>query len=84
VRLLLEAGADPTRSDAEGRTALDVAKGHLGSWISINQENPVIPGINEDPESTAARHREALKEAQESLRMMEEAVSKRRRGIPGP
>ena len=38
VRLLLEAGADPTRSDEEGKTAINHARKNHETWVSINKE----------------------------------------------
>ncbi len=35
IQLLCDAGADPTRKDAEGRSALDLSLDHLESWRGI-------------------------------------------------
>jgi ankyrin repeat protein len=40
VQVLLQAGADPTRRNRKGRSALDAARDHLGTWESIVAEGP--------------------------------------------
>jgi ankyrin repeat protein len=76
VRLLLEAGADPALADHDGRTAIDRAREHRETWITLAAApaEPILPG--ETAADVTARHQKALVEAEESLRMMTKAARK--------
>ena len=74
VRLLLSAGADAGITDPEGRTALDLARGHVQVWESIVDgsagiREEVMP--KEDPDKRQARHVEVLATAREVVELLE-------------
>ena len=98
IHLLLLAGADPRRTDHQGRTAVDCAREHLQMWQQIVAEGPDKSSVEMDlkirheaeleigwsPSEDAPdfsvllaekqnRHQDSLREAQEALKMLEDA-----------
>ena len=66
VRLLLDAGADPTRHDGEGRSALDHARSHHGIWVTLARDaSPAQRDV----------HQDALAKAATTLRLLEGAAA---------
>jgi hypothetical protein len=72
VPLLLARGADPCLKDPDGWRALDYADDAVQTWQEIVARGP---GDVPDPEERAARHREALTEA-EAVRSLLEAATR--------
>jgi ankyrin repeat protein len=81
VKLLLDAGADPTRKDTKGRTALDAARSHRRSWRSIAKKPPDLgfTPLTESPDETNARHQEVLRNAEESFDLIQAAIKAKKR-----
>lgn len=77
VRRLIGAGANPLIRNAEGESAVDLARSHVETWESICRDAPeaaALPG--DSPQAAQSRHREALDEARTSLRLIEEAAAR--------
>jgi hypothetical protein len=78
VRALLRHGADPTRPGAKGRRALDLAREDHESWLEIHRDPPDLPlPFGRDPFQVKEGQKQALAEAEESLRLIEEAIGGR-------
>ena len=85
IRLLLDAGADPLRKDAQGRSAIDVAESHLSFLRSSAEPEASEPPSDElwelRPEQIASRRNwseKRLKNAIEILALLTEAAEKER------
>ena len=80
VRLLLDAGADPMRIDAEGRTPADWALVHVESWREIVSNPDEYSGYSiESQEAGRARQREALALAEATLQVIVDCARMRKR-----
>ncbi len=68
VRLLLQAGAVPTRRDGEGRSALDLARAHHETWERLAADPTAAP---------SSVSRDARARAAATLLVLEDAVANR-------
>lgn len=71
IRLLLDAGADTAKTDAEGSTAAVRARDHLLSCRRMNREPVDIPNLSWTKEQLHSVYENALREAEKALKLLE-------------